>query len=161
MSASPNVSSSSSSNEPPPAHARKSSVSRPALDAFVRRAKTRIGLTGQVNILLADDATLRNLNREYRGKDKATDVLSFPGLQIEGMPESSSGDLAVSLDTAARQAAEHGHSLQTEVKILLLHGLLHLAGFNHETDAGEMRQREAELRARFRLPVGLITRSER
>lgn len=159
MAASPNASASASSTEPPPNQARNSSVNRKALDAFIQRAKSCIGLSGQVNILLADDPTLRNLNREYRAKDKATDVLSFPALQIEGMPESLAGDLAISLDTAARQAAEHGHSLQTELKILLLHGLLHLAGFDHETDSGNMRRREAELRTRFRLPAGLITRS--
>jgi probable rRNA maturation factor len=161
MAASPNASPSSSSTEPPLVNARNPSVNRPALDAFVQRAKTCIGLNGQVNVLLADDATLKNLNREYRGKDKATDVLSFPALQIEGASEPLAGDLAVSLDTAARQAAAHGHSLQIEVKILLLHGLLHLAGYDHETDSGEMRQREAELRTRFRLPAGLITRSRR
>jgi probable rRNA maturation factor len=136
-------------------------LSRAAIDAFVARARKRIGLQGQVNVLLADDETLRKLNREYRGKNKTTDVLSFPAMQIAGTAISQAGDVAVSLDMAARQAAEHGHSLQTEVRILLLHGLLHLAGYDHESDSGEMRQREAELRVHFRLPTALIQRSEK
>ena len=156
MTASSNASSSASSTEPP--HARL--IDRSALDAFVQRVQKRIGLQGQVNILLADDATLKQLNREFRGKNQSTDVLSFPAIQIAGAPQAQAGDLAVSLDTAARQASEHRHSLQTEVKILLLHGLLHLAGFDHETDSGEMRERETELRTRFRLPCSLIMRSE-
>ncbi len=121
----------------------------------------RLGLKGQVDVLLTDDATLKKLNREYRGKNIATDVLSFPAMRVEGNAESQAGDLAISVDTAARQAAKHGHNLQAELKILLIHGLLHLAGFDHENDSGEMRQREAELRARFRLPISLIERSEK
>lgn len=140
-------------------HAKSHLFDRKALDAFVIRVRARVGLRGQVSFLLTDDATLKKLNREYRGKNKSTDVLSFPALQIEGIAQSSAGDLAISLDTAERQAAEHGHNLQTELKILLIHGLLHLAGFDHESDSGEMRQREVELRTRFRLPVGLIERS--
>ena len=156
-----NGSASAGGTEPPHAASKEFAVNRRALDAFVLRAQKRIGLDGQVNVLLTDDETLRKLNREYRGKNKATDVLSFQAMQIDGMPALAAGDLAVSLDTAARQAAEHGHSLQAELKILLLHGLLHLAGFDHESDSGEMSQRETELRRRFRLPVGLIQRSQK
>lgn len=159
MVASSSASSSASKADPPPARSKAVPFDRKALDTFVTRARACIGLKGQVSVLLTDDATLKKLNREYRGKNKSTDVLSFPALQIEGTAGSLAGDLAISLDTAERQAIEHGHTLQTELKILLIHGLLHLAGFDHETDSGEMRQREAELRARFRLPVGLIERS--
>jgi probable rRNA maturation factor len=110
-----------------------------------------------VDVLLADDRTLRRLNREFRGKDKATDVLSFPAM--EELAGEHAGDLAISLDTAARQAREHGHGLRDEVRVLLLHGLLHLAGFDHERDSGEMAAREQELRAKLKLPGGLIERA--
>jgi probable rRNA maturation factor len=116
-----------------------------------------VGLRGEVDVLLASDKTLRRLNREWRGKDKATDVLSFPA--AEEMAAVYGGDLAVSLETAQRQAEEHGHSLRDEVRILLLHGLLHLSGMDHEVDAGEMAEREAQLRKRLRLKSGLIARS--
>ena len=131
-------------------------LSRGGLQRFLRSARGLVGLRGEVDVLLADDATLRRLNRQFRGKNKPTDVLSFPA--AEDLAASHAGDLAVSLDTAARQAAEHGHALAAEVRVLLLHGLLHLAGMDHEQDAGEMRAREAELRRRLRLPAGLIDR---
>jgi probable rRNA maturation factor len=133
-------------------------LSRMGLERFVRTAQSAVELRGEVEVLLADDRTLRRLNREWRGKDKATDVLSFPAAsELAGV---HAGDLAVSLETAARQAAEQGHSLRDEVRVLLLHGLLHLAGMDHETDDGEMAARESELRARLRLRRGLIARVE-
>jgi probable rRNA maturation factor len=132
-------------------------ISRAGLTRFVRSAQDAVGLRGEVEVLLASDKMLRRLNREWRGKDKATDVLSFPA--AEEMAAVYGGDLAVSLETAKRQAEEHGHSLRDEVRILLLHGLLHLAGMDHEVDGGEMAEREAELRKRLRLPNGLIARA--
>ena len=130
------------------------------LRGFVSRAKTAIGLHGEVSAFLATDGTIRTLNREFRKKDKATDVLSFP-VDAEHLHDAprQAGDLAISLDTARKQAAEHGHTLQIEVKILLLHGLLHLAGYDHETDKGRMARREKILREQFDLPAGLIQRS--
>ena len=127
------------------------------LTRFVRAAQRAVGLVGEVDVLLADDRILRRLNREFRGKDKATDVLSFPA--AEELEEEYAGDLAISVQTAARQAREHGHSLRDEVRVLLLHGLLHLRGMDHETDHGEMAAKEAELRRSLRLPSGLIARS--
>jgi probable rRNA maturation factor len=135
-------------------------LSRSGLARFLGEAQRAVGLAGGVDVLLAGDATLRRLNREFRGKDKATDVLSFPA--AEGFAgDGFAGDLAISLNTAARQAREHRHSLRDEVRVLLLHGLLHLSGMDHETDHGEMAAREAELRERLRLPSGLIARVER
>jgi probable rRNA maturation factor len=134
-------------------------LSRAGLGRFLRAAQGLVGLRGEVDVLLAGDRTLRRLNREFRGKDKATDVLSFPA--AEEFAGGHAGDLAVSLDTARRQAKEHGHSLRDEVRVLLLHGLLHLAGMDHEADQGEMAAREAMLRTRFRLPNGLIARVSR
>ncbi len=131
-------------------------LSRAGLSRFLHTAQTAVGLHGEVDVLLADDRTLRRLNREFRGKDKATDVLSFPS--AEEIADEFAGDLAISLDTAKRQAKAHGHSLRDEVRVLLLHGLLHLDGMDHETDRGEMAAKEAELRKRLRLPNGLIAR---
>jgi probable rRNA maturation factor len=97
---------------------------------------------------------MQALNRRFRGKNKATDVLSFPS-QTPGV----AGDIAISLEIASANAAELGHDLATEVKILILHGMLHLAGYDHEIDDGEMLAREAGLRQELKLPVGLIERT--
>ena len=104
---------------------------------------------------------MRRLNREFRGKDKVTDVLSFPpgaGPEAPGPKPSFLGDLAIARGVAARQARELGNSLQTELRILALHGLLHLLGYDHETDRGEMGRLEEQLRQRAGLPAGLIAR---
>jgi len=131
-------------------------LSRSGLSRFVNTAQSVLGMRGEVSVLLAGDRTLRRLNREFRGKDKATDVLSFPA--AEEIADEYAGDLAISLDTARRQAKSHGHTLRDEVRVLLLHGLLHLDGMDHETDNGEMAAKEAELRTRLRLPNSLIER---
>ena len=138
------------------------SVMRPALMRFLRRARELVGLRGSVDLLLTDDRTMRRLNREFRGKNKTTDVLSFPAAAMPGLPEAMghAGDLAISLPIAGKQAAEHGHDLAVELRVLALHGLLHLHGLDHETDGGEMAAREGELRRRLRLPAGLIGRVE-
>jgi probable rRNA maturation factor len=106
------------------------------------------------------DAAVRTLNRRFRGKDKATDVLSFPAENLPHAKEKTAGDLAISVLTARRQGAAYGHSLTTEIKVLILHGLLHLAGYDHETDSGRMSRRELKLRAKLKLPQGLIERAE-
>jgi probable rRNA maturation factor len=131
-------------------------LSRSGLSRFLGTAQAAVGLDGEVDVLLASDRTLRRLNRTFRGKDKATDVLSFPAL--EELAGQHAGDLAISLDTAKKQAIEYGHTLRDEVRVLLLHGLLHLAGMDHETDRGEMAAREVVLRTKLRLPNGLIAR---
>lgn len=139
-----------------------SAPSKPTLTRFLNRARTAIRLRGSVDVLLTSDAELKRLNQTFRNKNQPTDILSFPADPIPGLPlaHQHAGDLALSLDTAARQAAAHGHSLATELRILLLHGLLHLAGLDHESDTGEMAARESELRIRFRLPNTLIARTE-
>jgi probable rRNA maturation factor len=132
-------------------------LSKSGLNRFLGVAQEAVGLRGEVDVLLTGDRELRRLNRDFRGKDKATDVLSFPAAaELSG---EYAGDLAISLDTAQRQADEHGHSLRDEVRVLVLHGLLHLAGMDHEVDKGEMAGREAELRVRLRLPNSLIARA--
>lgn len=125
---------------------------------FLSEAQATVRLKGQVTVLLTTDAAIRRLNRQFRGKDKATDVLSFPAEGIGA--EEIAGDLAISVPTALRQAVEQGHSLSTETKVLILHGLLHLAGYDHEADTGQMARRERLLRARLGLPQGLIERVE-
>jgi probable rRNA maturation factor len=126
------------------------------LSRFLATAQAAVRLKGQVTVLLTTDAAIRQLNKQFRGKNKATDVLSFPagGLGAEGI----AGDLAISVTTALGQAAEQGHSLSTEIKVLVLHGLLHLAGYDHEADNGQMGRRERVLRAKLKLPQGLIER---
>jgi probable rRNA maturation factor len=141
--------------EPPPS--LKENLSRPGLTSFLNRARLAVGLTGQVEVLLADDPTLRRLNKSFRGKNKSTDVLSFP--TPDEIADTHAGDLAISLETAARQAVTYGHSLRDEVRILLLHGLLHLSGLDHETDNGEMAAREAALRTKLKLSNTLIERT--
>jgi probable rRNA maturation factor len=127
------------------------------LARFLASAQAAVRLRGQVTVLLTTDAAIRKLNRQFRGKNKATDVLSFPaeGPGTQGI----AGDLAISVTTALSQAAEQGHPLSTEIKVLILHGLLHLAGYDHEVDDGKMGRRERQLRAKLRLPQGLIERA--
>ncbi|CAN5567389.1 hypothetical protein BH10ACI4_BH10ACI4_14420 [soil metagenome] len=131
-------------------------LSKPSLTRFLSRARAAVGLSGQVEVLISSDAELKRLNRAYRGKNKATDVLSFPA--PPEIADQHAGDLAISIDTAARQANTFGHSLEIEIKVLLLHGLLHLSGEDHEVDDGEMAALESDLRTRLKLPVSLIDR---
>src|ERR1035437_3037837 len=107
---------------------------------FLALAQEALRLKGQVTVLLTTDAVIRRLNRQFRGKNKATDVLSFPAQGIGA--EEIAGDLAISVPTALRQAIEQGHALTAEIKVLMLHGLLHLAGYDHEADIGQMARRE-------------------
>ncbi len=128
-----------------------------SLARFLRAAQAAARLRGEVSVLLTTDAAVRRLNRRFRGKDKTTDVLSFPA---EGPAAGElAGDLAISVPAARQQGAACGHSLATELKVLILHGLLHLAGYDHESDNGRMARRERLLRRRLGLPVGLIERA--
>ncbi len=135
------------------------------LAGFLARAQASMRLRGEVSVLLTTDGTIRRLNRQFRGKDKATDVLSFPAtgfVQSQKKNQKKNqekGDLAISVETARRQSLACGHSLETEIQILMLHGLLHLNGFDHVKDAGEMARRERALRARLGLERGLIERA--
>ena len=135
-----------------------SALGKRDLNRFLAEAAAALGLAGDVSVLLTGDEQLRAMNRQFRGVDKPTDVLSFPALQ-ESANCGQGGDLAISLETAAIQAADHGHTLQTEIKVLILHGLLHLAGYDHERDQGQMRRRESLLRRQFALPAGLVERT--
>jgi probable rRNA maturation factor len=119
------------------------------------------GARGAVSVALVSDAHMRRLNAAYRGENHATDVLSFrtaPQPQPTHAPAVYVGDLAIARGVAGRQARRSGHSLGVELRILALHGLLHLLGYDHETDAGTMRRLEDRLRRRARLPTGLVAR---
>lgn len=118
------------------------------------RAKSEIGLRGEVNVLVTSNDQMRALNRKFRRENKPTDVLSFPVDGSNGI----AGDIAISGQIAKQQARQLGHSLEQELKVLLLHGLLHLSGLDHESDDGEMARAEKELRAKFRLPDSLTER---
>ncbi len=125
-----------------------------ALSLFATKAQHALGLSGEVNVYVTSSREMQDLNCRYRHKNKATDVLSFPS-RVPGV----AGDIAISLEIAAANAADIGHSVATEVKVLILHGLLHLAGYDHEIDDGEMLARETAMRVELGLPVGLIERS--
>jgi len=128
-----------------------------ALDRFVARARQATGLKGPVNVLLTSSAQMKSLNRRFRGKDKASDVLSFP--VNPGVQKQLAGEIAISVEIATKNARSLGHSPAQEVKILVLHGILHLRGYDHECDNGQMARREKQLRAKLHLPLGLIERS--
>ena len=128
-------------------------VNQGDLARFARSAQKLAGVSGKVAVLITGSRQLRALNRRFRKKDTVTDVLSFP--------RTTGGDIAISAPIAARNATRYGHSTADELKILVLHGLLHLAGYDHETDQGQMAAREAALRVRLRLPASLIDRTHR
>jgi probable rRNA maturation factor len=140
-------------------------LSKLALERFVARARKAAGLKGMADILVTTNSEMKSLNRRFRGKDKATDVLSFPAAasvagEQSGAVKQFAGEIAISAEMAAESARELGHTTGQEVKILVLHGLLHLRGYDHERDHGQMLRRESQLRARLGLPSGLIERAQ-
>jgi probable rRNA maturation factor len=155
-------------------HSTVQGVSARALGQFAARAQRAAGVRGEVDVLVTSSAELRRLNRRFRRKNKATDVLSFPsgdgGTEtrrnsfskssvlpcLRGFP---AGDIAISAEVAAGNARRLRHSTSDELKILILHGLLHLAGYDHEADGGEMAREEARLRRSLGLPAALIERT--
>jgi probable rRNA maturation factor len=137
--------------EPPISGASPRSVSAAQLQRFVLRAQKLAEVQGEVDILIATNKRLHDLNRRFRRKNKPTDVLSFP--------RPSGGDIAISAQIARENAQRFGHSLATELKILVLHGMLHLAGYDHESDNGRMARAEDRLRSQLKLPASLIHRT--
>jgi len=132
-------------------------VSRAGLERFTARACRAARLRGEVNVLIAPSAELRRLNRDFRHRDKPTDVLSFPAARSG---KDIAGDIAISATIARANARRLGHTLAKELQVLILHGVLHLAGYDHETDSGAMRRKEERLRAQLGLPAALIARTE-
>ena len=127
-------------------------VSRRSLERFARKTQELTGVAGQVDVLIAGNRRLQQLNRHFRNKNRATDVLSFP--RAEG------GDIAVSADMALANARRYRHPAAQEIKVLILHGMLHLAGYDHENDDGQMARKENKLRAKLKLPASLIDRTQ-
>ena len=115
-----------------------------------------LNVTKDIELLIVDNNTIKELNKEYRGKDKPTDVLSFPLNNLDFMPL---GSIVISSDFAKDAALKFNHSLKDEITLLFIHGLLHLLGYDHETDSGQMRQKEEFLIKEFNLPNSLIVRN--
>lgn len=126
-----------------------------ALARFVTQACRAVSMRGFVCVLVTGNREMRALNRRFRGKDRPTDVLSFPA----GANHKFAGDVAISAEIALQNARRLGHSCAEEIKVLVLHGVLHLAGHDHENDHGEMAKEEERLRRALRLPVALIARN--
>jgi probable rRNA maturation factor len=122
------------------------------IQSFARKLEREVARGARFDCLVAGDAELRRLNLQFRGKDYATDVLSFPGA------DGHLGDLAISAVRARAQAREFGHSTEDELRILMLHGVLHLLGMDHEADKGRMARAERRWRRELGLPNGLIER---
>jgi probable rRNA maturation factor len=133
----------------PPATLRQRMITN-----FARVLERDVAKGRAFDTLITGDAELRRLNSNFRGKDYATDVLSFPS----GEDGAFLGDIAISLGRARAQAREFGHPIEHEVQILMLHGVLHLLGYDHESDAGGMARAEKRWRGKLGLPTGLIER---
>lgn len=134
------------------------SASAKGLGNWLARVAPR-SARGEVTIAILPDAKVKRLNTVYRGVHRATDVLSFP---ISPQPSAISpflGDIVIARDMARKQAEKLGHSVVIEIRVLALHGLLHLLGYDHENDNGRMARMEARLRRKAGLPLGLIARS--
>jgi probable rRNA maturation factor len=128
---------------------RKVSIDRPIFEEFADKLSDFVTeITGRTfTIAFVSDSRMKELNHSFRGKEGTTDVLSFPFEPDEFDRNTENlGDIAISAGQAQKQAAENGLSLETEIKQLILHGVLHLCGYDHETDDGEMNRRELELR---------------
>ena len=134
-------------------------VSEQSLARFLLRARRAARVRGQVHVLVVSNRRMRSLNWQFRGKDEPTDVLSFPA--VPEVARELAGDIVISRDMAAANARRLQHPLADEVKVLVLHGVLHLAGYDHENDRGEMARREERLRRELKLRDGLIERSQR
>ncbi len=131
-----------------------SALPRRALKDFAKQLKQDVAGGRAFCCLITDDKELQRLNREFLQKDHPTDVLSFPS----GTPGGDLGEIAISGDRAAAQGSAFGHSTAQEIRILMLHGVLHLMGMDHESDSGAMSRAEKLWRKRLDLPTGLIER---
>lgn len=134
-----------------------------AIRRYARKLQSLVARGRPFDCLIAGDAVLRRLNRDFRNRDYATDVLSFPApppaRKSPPARTATLGDIAISLPRARAQAIRLGHRTEEEVRILMLHGLLHLLGMDHETDSGRTARAEKRWRARLGLPAGLLERS--
>jgi len=119
--------------------------------------------TREIELIVTDNKTIQKLNSEHRSKNKVTDVLSFPidsTFEEEIIPDMPLGSIVISADLVKEKSTEFGHTMEDELSLLFIHGLLHLLGFDHEVDHGEMRKKEKEIIETFNLPSSLIVRTE-
>jgi probable rRNA maturation factor len=133
---------------------RKIKIDAKSFEEFAEKVVRKTSKTGKKNITIAfvSDKKMRLLNKTFRGRSATTDVLSFPfKAEAFEFEENNLGDIFISLERAEKQAEENNLAFETEIKQLILHGILHLCGFDHETDAGEMNQLELELREKLRI----------
>jgi probable rRNA maturation factor len=138
-----------------PASLRFRPEQKRALRRFAKDLSRRVANGRAFCCLLTNDEALQKLNNQFRQLDQPTDVLSFP----RNMGNGELGELAISVERAAGQAQQYGHGVLDEVRILMLHGVLHLVGMDHDRDRGEMARAERKLRVEFGLPDGLISRA--
>jgi probable rRNA maturation factor len=134
---------------------RRISIDDDQVVAFLNRIAADLAKRREFAVVVSSDEALRTANRQFRGISKTTDVLSFPDGE-----DGRLGDILISAGRAQAQAAQYGLSVEEELKTLALHGLLHLLGYDHETDRGQMRAQETKLRKRYGLPNGLIERAQ-
>ena len=135
-------------------HSATPGLARRQAHQFAKRLQREVTGGRPFTCLVTGDAELRRLNRDFRNQDHPTDVLSFPSAQTLGFL----GDIAISFPYAERHAARYGHAVGQEIQILMLHGVLHLLGMDHEHDRGRMARAENKWRAAFGLPRGLVQR---
>ncbi len=121
---------------------------------------TVVEMERDIDLLICDNEKIRELNAKYRGKDSITDVLSFPLDEADLLPGMPLGSIVISAEMAAEKADELGHRVEEELSLLFIHGLLHLMGYDHETDGGEMREIERDIVRKLSLPESLIVRNE-
>ena len=135
-----------------------SGLRRGPLEAFAHQLRERVTAGRWFQCLITDDCELKRLNRQFLGKDYPADVLSFPAVEsaeaLAGL-----GEIAISYQRAREQARAFGHSMRDEVRILMLHGVLHLIGMDHERDRGAMARAEVAWRNKLGLPASLIERA--
>jgi probable rRNA maturation factor len=139
-----------------PAKYKLNATAKRQLTRFAKTLEARVAEGKGFECLLTDDRELRRLNAAFLNHDYPTDVLSFPSTADVRIL----GEIAISIERAAEQAEQFGHTLMDELQVLMLHGVLHLAGYDHETDAGEMAAAEQRWRSEFNLPETLIERAE-
>ena len=128
---------------------------RPPIETFARGLRDAVAAGREFHCLITDDRELRRLNRQFLSRNYATDVLSFPAAEGAGWL----GELAISAGRAAEQARDFGHSQLDEIRILMLHGVLHLLGMDHQADRGQMARAETRWRKKLHLPPGVIARA--
>jgi len=124
---------------------------------FLDKIANYLKVNRDIELLIVDSKTIKSINYEYRGVDKVTDVLSFPLESVANIPL---GSIIISIDKAKEISSKLKHKVDDEIALLFIHGLLHLLGYDHEIDNGQMREKESETIKEFKLPSSLIIRSE-